>query len=74
MKRIEELFGPKYENNNINGVKEEKTKCVYTYLKQVCSMRNMDEKQLLNEIKLNKWEPEVIPQKMITSSTVSYFY
>jgi len=74
MKRVEELFGPKYENNNIIGVKEKQTKCIYTYLKQVCNMQKMDEKQLADEINRNKWEPEVIPQKMITSSTVSCFY
>ena len=48
-------------------------KFIYNFLNQVENIKKMDECTLHYEIELNRWghEPEVIPAKMLKSSTVS---
>jgi len=78
IEKVEKLFGSKMKDVCIEDSDEtfenKQLKFIYNFLKQVESIKKMDERALRYEIELNRWgkEPEVIPREMLKSSTVSY--
>lgn len=79
MKKVEELFGSKAKDIQIENKNETfeniQLKFIYNYLKQINDMKHMNETTLRNEIELNRWghDFKVVPQKMLKNSTVSFF-
>lgn len=80
MKKVEELFGSKANNINIDNKNETLENItlgyVYKYLKKVNGMKNMNETTLRNEIELSRWghDFKVVPQNMLKNSTVSFIF
>lgn len=80
MKKVEEVFGSEVNNIEIDNKNESfeniQLKFIYNYLKQVNSMKNMNETTLRNEIELNRWghEFKVVPQNMLKNTTVSFIF
>ncbi|XP_029345221.1 60 kDa SS-A/Ro ribonucleoprotein isoform X2 [Acyrthosiphon pisum] len=76
IEKVEKLFGSKMKDVCIEDIDEtfenKQLKFIYNFLKQVENIKKMDEHALRYEIELNRWgkEPEVIPQKMLKSSTI----
>jgi len=81
MEKVEEIFGSKLKDINLKDEDEtfenKQQKLIYTFLKGLNNLRNMDEITLRNEIELNCLgkQFELIPRNMFSSSKVSkYFY
>jgi len=78
IEKVEKLFGSKMKDICIEDSEEtfenKQLKCIYNFLYQVENIKKMDEHALRYEIELNRWgeKPEVIPQEMMKSLTVSY--
>lgn len=78
IEKVDQLFGSKMKDVCIEDRDEtfenKQLKFIYNFLNQVENIKKMDECALRYEIELNRWghKPEVIPQEMLKSSTVSY--
>lgn len=75
MNKVKKEFQNKFNDvqtlNENNTIEHKEFKSIYIFLKQLDVLKNMNKKQLIKEIELNRWRYEAIPQQMILNKEVS---
>lgn len=75
MDKVKKEFQYKLDNlqilNKNDVVEHLEFKSIYFFLKQLDVLKNMNKKQLIKEIELNRWRYEAIPKQMILNKEVS---